>query len=72
MLRLIKEDVRVALEKDPAARNFLEVVILYPGVHALIGYRLAHGLWNLGFKFLARALSQFSRWITGIEITQLK
>ena len=68
MLRLIKEDVRVALEKDPAARNFLEVLVLYPGVHALIGYRLTHGLWNMGFKFLARAISQFFRWITGIEI----
>lgn len=68
MLRQIKDDVRVALEKDPAARNFLEVLILYPGVHALIGYRIAHGLWNLGFKFIARATSQFFRWITGIEI----
>ncbi|SVE35748.1 uncharacterized protein METZ01_LOCUS488602, partial [marine metagenome] len=68
MLRQIKEDVRVALEKDPAARNFFEVLILYPGVHALIGYRLAHGLWNMGFKFLARTISQFFRWITGIEI----
>ena len=68
MLRQIKEDVQVALEKDPAARNFFEVLILYPGVHALIGYRLAHGLWNMGFKFLARTISQFFRWITGIEI----
>jgi serine O-acetyltransferase len=68
MLRLIKEDVRIALEKDPAARNFLEVLILYPGVHALIGYRFAHAIWNMGFKFSARALSQFMRWITGIEI----
>lgn len=56
------------MEKDPAARNSLEVLILYPGVHALICYRFSHGLWNLGFKFLARALSQFSRWISGIEI----
>lgn len=68
MLRQISKDVRIAIEKDPAARNFLEVLLLYPGVHALIGYRIAHGLWNRGFYFLARALSQFSRWITGIEI----
>ncbi len=68
MLRQIKEDVQIALEKDPAARNFLEVMILYPGVHALISYRFAHWLWNLGFYFVARALSQLSRWITGIEI----
>jgi serine O-acetyltransferase len=68
MLRQITEDVRVAMEKDPAARNFIEVLLLYPGVHALISYRLTHKLWNMGFNFLARALSQFSRWITGIEI----
>ena len=68
MFRQIKEDVRVAIEKDPAARNFFEVLLLYPGVHALISYRFAHWLWNLGFNFLARAVSQFSRWITGIEI----
>ena len=66
MLRQITEDVRVAMEKDPAARNFIEVLLLYPGVHALISYRLTHKLWNMGFNFLARALSQFSRWITGI------
>ena len=68
MLRQIKDDVRIAMEKDPAARNFIEVLLLYPGVHALISYRMAHNLWNMGFNFLARALSQFSRWITGIEI----
>ena len=53
MLKLIKEDIEVAIEKDPAARNFLEVVLLYPGVHALIGYRLAHVLWGLNLNFLA-------------------
>jgi serine O-acetyltransferase len=68
MLRQIKEDIEVALEKDPAARNALEVLILYPGVHALVTYRVTHWLWGIGFKFIARALSQFSRWITGIEI----
>ncbi len=68
MFRQITEDVRVAMEKDPAARNFFEVLLLYPGVHALISYRLTHALWGMGFNFLARSLSQFSRWITGIEI----
>ncbi len=68
MLRQIKEDIAVALEKDPAARNALEVLILYPGVHALVTYRVTHWLWGIGFKFIARALSQFSRWVTGIEI----
>jgi serine acetyltransferase len=53
LLKLIKEDIEVAIEKDPAARNFWEVVLLYPGVHALIGYRLAHVLWGLKLNFLA-------------------
>ena len=68
MLKLIKEDIEVAIEKDPAARNFWEVLLLYPGVHALIGYRLAHVLWRYEFKFLARFISFFLRWLTGIEI----
>ena len=68
MLKLIKEDIEVAIEKDPAARNFWEVLLLYPGVHALIGYRLAHVLWGYGFKFFARFISFFLRWLTGIEI----
>ena len=68
ILRQIKEDIDVALEKDPASRNALEVFILYPGVHALIAYRFNHWLWGLGLKFIARALSQFARWGTGIEI----
>ena len=68
MLKLIKEDIEVAIEKDPAARNFWEVLLLYPGVHALIGYRLAHVLWLYEFKFLARFISFFLRWLTGIEI----
>ena len=68
MLKLIKEDIEVAIEKDPAARNFWEVFLLYPGVHALIGYRFAHVLWKFKFKFLARVISYFMRWLTGIEI----
>ena len=68
MLRQIKEDIDVALEKDPAARNALEVLILYPGVHALIAYRFNHWLWGLGVKFIARSFSQIARWVTGIEI----
>ena len=68
MLKLIKEDIAIAIEKDPSARNFWEVVLLYPGVHALMGYRLAHVLWRLKFNFLARFISFFMRWLTGIEI----
>ena len=68
MLRQINEDIVVALEKDPAARNALEVLFLYPGVHALIAYRVTHLLWGMGLKFIARGLSQLARLITGIEV----
>ena len=68
MLRQINEDIAVALEKDPAARNALEVLFLYPGVHALIAYRVTHLLWGMGLKFIARGLSQLARLITGIEV----
>lgn len=68
MFKQIKEDIQVALEKDPSARSFFEVLLFYPGVHALIFYRINHLLWNNGLKFLARGLSFFARWLTGIEI----
>ena len=54
--------------RDPAARNRLEVITCYPGLHAVWIHRLSHGLWNLGLKWIARLLSMLARWITGIEI----
>jgi serine O-acetyltransferase len=54
--------------RDPAARSRAEVIFLYPGVHAVLFHRAAHGLWGARFFLLARALSQFSRFLTGIEI----
>ncbi len=68
MLNQIKEDIRVALEKDPASRNLLEVIVCYPGVHALVAHRISHWLWNHDWKFAGRVLSYFFRWLTGIEI----
>jgi len=68
MFAQIKEDVRVAMEKDPAARNKLEVLLFYPGVHAIISHRVNHWLWLHDFRFIARMLSFISRWLTGIEI----
>jgi serine O-acetyltransferase len=68
MLNQIKEDIQVALEKDPASRNLLEVVVCYPGVHALVAYRISHWLWMHDWKFMGRVLSYFFRWLTGIEI----
>jgi serine O-acetyltransferase len=68
MLNQIKEDVQVALEKDPASRNLLEVIVCYPGVHALVAHRVSYWLWNHDWKFAGRVLSYFFRWLTGIEI----
>jgi serine O-acetyltransferase len=68
MLATIREDIGCVPQRDPAARSMLEVVLLYPGVHALIWHRLAHRLWRGGYKFLARALSWFARLVTNIDI----
>lgn len=65
--RLI-EDIDGFLERDPAARSRLEVVLLYPGFHALVFHRLAHALWRRGWRFLGRWLSQLAKFLTGIEI----
>ena len=68
MLKTIHYDIQVALERDPAARNWLEVLLCYSGVHALWGYRISHWLWKIGLKLLARWISQVARFFTGIEI----
>lgn len=64
----IKDDVRATRDRDPAARSDLEVLLLYPGVHALLAHRLAHRLHNGEHYFAARAVSQAARYVTGIEI----
>ncbi|WP_339181366.1 serine O-acetyltransferase [Oceanobacillus sp. FSL W7-1293] len=58
----------VVFEQDPAARTYFEVMLTYSGVHAIWAHRIAHWLYNKNLKFLARFISQFSRFITGIEI----
>lgn len=63
-----REDIACVFERDPAARNTFEVLTTYPGVHAILHHRIAHWLWRKGLKWLARVLSTFSRWMTGIEI----
>lgn len=68
MFRHLKEDIASVFHRDPAARNFVEVLTCYPGLHALLLHRIAHSLWNLGLKWLARFLSTITRWLTGIEI----
>ncbi|MGD8886003.1 MAG: serine O-acetyltransferase [Gammaproteobacteria bacterium] len=64
----LREDVECVFDRDPAARTFFEVITTYPGVHAVLIHRLSHALWRRGLKWLARFLSTFARWITGIEI----
>lgn len=64
----MKEDVLVAFERDPAARSVVEILLCYPGLHALIFHRFAHSLWRRGVRLPARLLSSFSRFLTGIEI----
>ena len=68
MFNIIHEDIQSVLDRDPAARNTLEVLFCYPGLHAIWGHRLSHRLWRSGLKLLARWLSQIVRGITGIEI----
>ncbi|MFT3714610.1 MAG: serine O-acetyltransferase [Gordonia sp. (in: high G+C Gram-positive bacteria)] len=68
LLGTLREDLQTARDRDPAARSLVEVALAYPGVHALWFHRVAHGLWEAGFRLPARLLSQLGRTVTGIEI----
>lgn len=68
MFKNLKYDIQNVLKNDPAARSTLEVLLLYPSIHALINHRIAHKLYKKKHFFLARLLSQTSRFFTGIEI----
>jgi len=65
---LFYNEIREAQKKDPAAKSFLEIVLFYQGLHALVSYRAAHFLYNMHLFFIARLVSQLSRFLTGIEI----
>lgn len=67
-LKQLYEDAKNIKEKDPACRSILEVIILYPGFHALVFYRFAHFFYRHRLFFIARFISQLSRFLTGIEI----
>ncbi len=67
-LRSVREDVAAVFESDPAARSYLEVLLCYPGLHAVWAHHLSHWLWRHGVRFLARFTSQVARVFTGIEI----
>ncbi|MDC8832686.1 serine O-acetyltransferase [Alteromonas gilva] len=68
MFRRVREDIAAVFHRDPAARNTFEVLTNYPGLHAVWLHRISHKLWRLQLKWLARSLSTFNRWLTGIEI----
>lgn len=68
MLERMREDIRSVFHRDPAARNAFEVLTCYPGLHAIWIHRLSGWLWQHRWKWLARMLSNFARWMTGIEI----
>lgn len=68
MFKHLREEIDGIIARDPAARSRVEVALCYPGLHARLIHRVAHWLWTHRRLFLGRALSQFGRWLTGIEI----
>lgn len=68
MLRAIIDDIKAAKERDPAARSYLEILLCYSGLHAIIAHRINHWLWRHGLCLLARIGSQIAKFFTGIEI----
>lgn len=68
MFKRMREDIEVVFEQDPAARSYLEVILTYSGLHAIWAHRIAHAFFKRKFYFLARVISQISRFFTGIEI----
>ena len=68
MLTAIRQDIRVAKERDPAVPTTLQVIFAYPGVHAIWGHRISHWLWNRGARVAARVFAELTRILTGVEI----
>lgn len=68
MFETIRSDIQSVFDRDPAARSWLEILLCYPGLHAVWGHRLTHWLWTRRARLLARWLSQLMRTLTGIEI----
>lgn len=68
MFRQVREDIQVIFERDPAAKSIIEVILCYPGFHALLLHRMAHALYKRKLVLLPRLISQLSRFLTGIEI----
>ncbi len=68
VLLFFRQEIWAIMERDPAARSIVEVLLLYPGLHAIVAYRVAHVLWQVRIPFLPRCISQVARFFTGIEI----
>jgi len=67
-IRIVRRDIRAVLNRDPAARSTMEVILCYPGFHAMLFHRVAHFLWNRRVYLIARWISHVGRFLTGIEI----
>ncbi|QEP43698.1 serine O-acetyltransferase [Ectothiorhodospiraceae bacterium BW-2] len=68
MFERLREDIRCIFDRDPAAHSLAEVLLTYPGLHAVLFHRMAHRLWHWRLSLLAKLVATFSRWLTGIEI----
>ncbi|WP_061811077.1 serine O-acetyltransferase [Rossellomorea vietnamensis] len=68
MFKSFREDIDVVFDQDPAARNYVEVILTYSGLHAIWAHRVAHAFFKRKFFFIARVISQVSRFFTGVEI----
>ncbi|WP_407276822.1 serine O-acetyltransferase [Halothiobacillus sp. DCM-1] len=68
MWRRLREDIDSIFDRDPAARSRFEILLTYPGIHAVLWHRLAHRLWRWRLKLIARMIANLGRWLTGIEI----
>lgn len=68
LFRRIKRDIKVVFERDPAAKSIVEVLFCYPGFHAILMHRIAHWFYQRGMVLIPRMISQFNRFLTGIEI----
>ena len=68
MLHSLRADIAIIRDRDPAARGVLEILLCYPGLHALCLHRLSHRLWRAGLPLIPRLMSQLGRLVTGVEI----
>jgi serine O-acetyltransferase len=68
MLATLRQDLQAVRERDPASRSTVEIILCYPGLHALCAHRRAHWLWTHDFKLIARVIAALIRWLTGVEI----